>query len=173
MDNFVLPLIKRVYGKTPKPRNWSQGSYGFRICSKDIIKFKSKILQLPLGKKKYIKIPELILNNKKLMKPFIRGLFDTDGSLTLWKTNGKLYPRIFFCNTSKILVKQVKCFLLKEGLRPTEWKTEYKQKNWNTAYKLSINGESMLKKWVNEIGFSNPKNIKKLSLFNLNTKFYK
>ncbi len=23
MDEFVLPLIKRIYGKTPKPRNWS------------------------------------------------------------------------------------------------------------------------------------------------------
>jgi hypothetical protein len=173
MDDFILPLIKKIYGKTPKPRNWSKGSYGFRICSKEIIKFKSEVLDLPLGKKINARIPEQILCNDSLMIAFIRGLYDTDGSLTLWKTNNKLYPRIFFLNIAKDMVEQVKMFLLKKGFKVTEWKTEYKEKNWNTAYKLSINGEKMLKKWVEEIGFRNPKNIQKLKLFDLNTKFYK
>ena len=51
IDKFVLPLIKRIYGKGPKPRFWSQGTYGFRICSMNIIKFKNEVLGLPLGKK--------------------------------------------------------------------------------------------------------------------------
>lgn len=173
MDNHILPLIKRIYGKEPKPRNWSQGTYGFRICSKDIIKFKNEVLELPLGKKTNIKIPSIILKDKKLMKHFIMGLFDTDGSLTLWKTNNKLYPRIYFSNISKNLVKQVKEFLLKEGFRVTEWETEYVEKNWNKAYKLSINGEKMLIKWIKEIGFNNSKHIRKLGSLKLNTKFYK
>ena len=173
MDNFVLPLIKKIYGKNPKPRLWSQGTYGFRIRSKKIINFKNKVLDLPLGKKKDIFIPEEIKKDKKLMKCFLRGLFDTDGSLSFWKTNNQLYPRIYFSNISKKLVEQVREFLLKEGFRLTCWKTEYKDKNWNTIYQLSINGKEMLVKWIKEIGFSNPKNIKKIGILGIKEKLYK
>jgi archaeal flagellar protein FlaI len=161
IDNYVLPLIKNIYNKTPKPRPWSQGTYGFRICSIDIIKFKNKFLGLPLGKKKDIRIPEKIKNNKKLMKYLIRGLFDTDGSVTIWRRKNGLYPRIYFSNISEILVSEVRNYLLELGFKVTYWKTIPKQKNWNTAHKISINGYNMLYKWMKEIGFSNPKNIRK------------
>lgn len=170
IDNFVLPLIKRIYGNEPKPRFWSIGTYGFRIRSKNIVEFKNEILGLPLGKKNEITIPQQIRRNKKLMKCFIRGLFDTDGSLTLWKTNNKLYPRIYFSNTSKNLVKQVKDFLISEGFRVTYWKTIYNQENWLDSYRLSINGVNMTIKWKNEIGFNNPKNIKKLGILGIKNK---
>ncbi|MBN2053266.1 hypothetical protein JW756_07215 [Candidatus Woesearchaeota archaeon] len=28
VNEVILPLIKKIYGKTPKPRNWSKGTYG-------------------------------------------------------------------------------------------------------------------------------------------------
>lgn len=173
VDYFILPLIKRIYGKEPKPRFWSQGTYGFRISSKEIINFKHTVLGLPLGKKTNISIPKVILKNNKLMKCFLRGLFDTDGSLTLWKTNNKLYPRIYFSSVSKKLAEQVKEFLIKKGFRVTSWQTSYKNKNWNMSYRLSINGTKMLIKWMKEIGFNNPKHIKKLDILEIKPKFYK
>ena len=164
MDNFILPLIKRIYGKTPKPRYWSKGTYGFRICSIDIIKFKKEVLGLPLGKKKDIFIPFVLRNDKQLIKCFLRGLFETDGSLTLWKTNNKLYPRIYFSSISKKLVEQVKEILMEDGFRVTYWETQPRNINWSRIYKLSINGIEMLIKWVEEIGFNNPKNLRKLDI---------
>jgi len=170
IDKTVLPLIKKVYGKTPKPRIWTKGAYGFRICSIDIIKFKNEILNLPLGKKKDISTPDAIRNNKKLMKRYIRGLFDTDGSLPLWKTNNKLYPRIYFSNISKKLVEEIKEFLMNEGYRVTYWETDLSNRGWSKVYKISINGTNMLLKWIKEIGFSNPKNIKKLNILGIKNK---
>tara|TARA_B100000315_G_scaffold260261_1_gene320424 strand:- start:392 stop:1045 length:654 start_codon:yes stop_codon:yes gene_type:complete len=172
IDKVVLPLIKRIYGKTPKPRIWTKGAYGFRICSIDIIKFKNGILGLPLGKKKDISAPKVIRNDKKLMRRFTRGLFDTDGSLTLWKTNNKLYPRIYFSTISKTLVEEVKEFLMNEGFRVTYWETDYSHRGWSKYYKISINGTNMLIKYVNEIGFNNSKNIKKLDILGIKHKIF-
>lgn len=173
MLKVVLPLIKKVYNKTPKPREWSKGTYGFRICSKELVKFKNEILGLPLGKKTNISIPKPIKENEDLMKSFLKGLFDTDGSLTLWRTNNKLYPRIYFSNVSKKLVEQVKEFLTKQGFKATYWQTKYKQKNWNDSHRISINGEKMLVKWLREIGFNNQKHLRKLNKLEINQNFYK
>jgi len=170
MDNFILPLIKRIYGKTPKPRYWSKGTYGFRICSIDIVKFKNSVLGLPLGKKKDISIPPVFKNDRKLVTSFLRGLFETDGSVTLWKTNNKLYPRIYFSSISKKLVEEVKQILTEYGFRVTYWETQPRNVNWSRIYKLSINGEAMLIKWAEEIGFNNPKNIKKLGILGIKHK---
>ena len=92
MDNIVLPLIRQIYGKTPKPRFWSQGTYGFRMRSWEIIQFKHQTLGFPLGKKERIRIPQIFRNDKKLMYAFLRGLFDTDGCVALWKRKGIFYP---------------------------------------------------------------------------------
>ncbi|HJX05906.1 MAG TPA: LAGLIDADG family homing endonuclease [Candidatus Nanoarchaeia archaeon] len=165
MDNVILPLIKKIYGKTPKPRNWSQGTYGFRICSKSIIEFKNQTLGLPLGKKDNIRIPEIIYNDKKLILPFLRGLFDTDGSVYIWSRANRrtqLYPRIYFSSISKILVWQVREALIKAGFRVSYCEIVSKKPNEQNVYRLALNGVEMTTKWVEEIGFHNPKNIKKL-----------
>jgi len=162
IDDHVLKLVKNIYGKTPKPREWSKGTYGFRICSKNIICFKNKELGLPLGKKIGIDVPISIKKNDILMRYLIRGLFDTDGSLTLWKTNNKLYPRIYFSSISKKLVDTIREHLTIKGFRVTYWETTPKEEKWSKIYKISINGHNMLAKWVNDIGFKNQKNLKKL-----------
>jgi hypothetical protein len=165
IDEVVLPLIFRIYGKSPKPRLWSQGTYGFRICSEEIIDFKHRVLGLPLGKKTQIEIPKQFLRDRKLFIDFLRGFFATDGCVYLWFTNNKYYPRLQMYNVSKKLILQIKENLEKMSFRVTIWKKEYKN-NWNTEYKLSINGMSMLRKWVTDIGFLNPKH--KLKYENLN-----
>ena len=53
-----------------------------RYKSKAIFEFKNKILKLPSGSKKIIKIPKEILKNNDLSKKCIRGLIDTDFSVT-------------------------------------------------------------------------------------------
>ncbi len=162
MEEFILPLIKKLYGKTPKPRFWSQGTYGFRICSKDIIKFKNEVLGLPLGKKIGVCIPNQILKEEKLVKSFLRGFVDTDGCITCFMANKKtVYPRIQMSNISIKLMNQIYLCLKKMGFRVSKWKIIYREE-WNDAVIISINGYEMVRKWKKEIGFSNPKHLKKL-----------
>jgi hypothetical protein len=167
IDTVVLPLIKEVYGKNPKPRLWSQGTYGFRIRSEEIIRFKHNVLGLPLGKKMNITIPVLISGDSSLMRACIRGIADTDGSINLEKKNGKNYPRIFITNTSEPLMRQIQAFLAQEGLRIQSW--SHPQKEWRRIHKIAINGVAMLALWNSKIGFHNPNHIRKAQLVQENS----
>ena len=167
LDTVVLPLVKRIYEKSPKPRLWSQGTWGFRICSLELVLFKHNILELPLGKKHGIVIPTRIHNNRKLMIAFIRGLFDTDGCMFIETKRGKKYPCIMLSNISEQLVFQVTEFLRQEGFLVTYW--HHKPRKCQRIHRISINGARMLEKWLKLIGFHNPKHLKKIMLFKENS----
>ena len=164
IDSYVSKLIEKIYGIKPKLRIWSKGTYGFIIYSKDVVNFKSQVLNLPLGPKKNIKIPEIICKDERLLKSCLRGLIDTDGCLYLEKKYGKLYPRIIFTNTSKPLVFQVKNCLEKFGFTVSLQVRNHDNKNWNITYILCTRGFNNLKLWMRLVGFSNPKNIMKINL---------
>ena len=164
IDSYVSKLIEKIYGIKPKLRIWSKGTYGFRIYSKDVVNFKSQVLNLPLGPKKNIKIPEIICKDERLLKSCLRGLIDTAGCLYLEKKYGKLYPRIIFTNTSKPLVFQVKNCLEKFGFTVSLQVRNHDNKNWNITYILCTRGFNNLKLWMRLVGFSNPKNIMKINL---------
>jgi hypothetical protein len=159
VDSVILPLIKSVYGASPKPRAWSRGTYGFRIRSAKIIRFKHDVLGLPLGKKTDITIPDCIAQNPRLMKACIRGIADTDGSINLEPRKGGCYPRLFITNTSERLILQIRTFLEHEGFRVQYW--SHPQKDWLCIHKIAVNGRAMLTHWMNHIGFHNPKHIRK------------
>jgi hypothetical protein len=173
VDDVILPLIKRIYGKTPKPRNWSKGTYGFRLCSKNIVEFKNQILGLPLERKENISVAESIYLDKKLMSAFLRELFDTDGSLYIWhrpNRKNQVYPRIYFSSISKNLVCGVREVLIKEGFRVSYCEIAPRKPNEQRLYRLALNGIEMVIKWANEIGFHNPKNTKKLAIMGIKNK---
>ncbi len=162
MDNYIITLYEKIYGIQPKGRAWSKGTYGFRIHNKQIIEFKKDILGLPMGKKDKINIPSQILEKQSFRKDFLRGFIDTDGGINTFLANKrKVYPRIEMCNVSENLMKEINQILKDLGFRTSTWVTKSKKARWNDLSRLSINGFEMLKKWKDEIGFSNPKNIKK------------
>ena len=76
MDN----LCKELFGLTPK--YFEKHHYiKLRLYSKKLSIFLIKEYGLPLGKKKgRLHIPGKILENKKYLTAYLRGLFDTDGS---------------------------------------------------------------------------------------------
>ena len=163
IDSFVVPLFKRVYGILPKARNRSKGAYGFRIHNSKIVDFKNKQLCLPLGKKSLIEVPESIRYCPRLFKAFLRGFVDTDGGINTFLANKKdVYPRIELSNVSYDLMLQVYVFLKELGFRVAFWNVDANVANWRAYSRMSINGFEMLAKWKKEIGFHNPKNIRKL-----------
>jgi len=157
-QNYIAPLMKELYNLDVRLRERKcAGVYGFQIGSKGLISFK-KDLGLPLGSKKNIEIPNIILNAKKeIISSFIRGFFDTDGGIYLEKKNKKLYPRIQITNYSNKIM-----FQLKEVLENI-FKFNlclYLDKNTN-VYRIIIRGENNFKKWMSLIGTNNPKNFLK------------
>ena len=159
----MLPLISKIYGKNPKPRNWSKGTYGFRIVDTKIVLFKNKILGLPLGKKLDLKIPDIFCKNKLLTKRFLRGFFSTDGSFIISLVNNKKYPRLFMSSISEKLMIQIKKVLINMGFIVSFWEGKQVNPNWKLQYKIHLNGFEMLSKWNEEIGFNNPKQVKKMN----------
>lgn len=134
---------------------------GIRIVinSKKICNFLINELGIQNGseKCKRIKIPEKIRENWKLVRNTLRGIADTDGSVFAARKPGiEHYPSIEITTSSRVLAEQIREILSRKGFRVANiW--QYKSKlSRRTTYKVPLNGKKNLKKWINEIGFSNP-----------------
>lgn len=163
----VLPLLLRVYNASPKLVFWSEGTIGVYLTSRAIGSFKNRVLGFPLGPKKHIQVPTMIRKgNKKIRAAFIRGLFDTDGTLYFEGKYGKkpYYPRIQITNTSKELVEQVFEMLTSMGFTPFV-NIKNKRKGWRTAYDICICGKTATHKWFEDIGSSHEKTRLKYALW--------
>ncbi|PIZ50590.1 hypothetical protein COY27_06625 [Candidatus Woesearchaeota archaeon CG_4_10_14_0_2_um_filter_33_13] len=109
----------------------------------------------PVGKKG----PNLIVPDRMLpfLKEIINGYFATDGSLVITNNNGIKYPRLEFSSISKSLLQQVQKFLKTLEITGNIYISKRYSNNWNTLYRLQINGKTNLKLFKNNIGFINPK----------------
>lgn len=150
MISYMIPLYKKLYNLDLKLMRLPSVS-GFEVYSKALFEFKNKVIGIPYGEKiEKIEIPQVILKtkNKEIYYATIRGLFDTDGCVYITK---KKYPTINITIKSKKLIGQVSDMLLKLGFIPSIYK-------WT----ITLNGPTMLNKWIKEINSNNQKNIKKL-----------
>ena len=79
----VAPLFEKLFGIKPKMRTQPKFSaIRCRVYSKYLAEFFSSEFSFPRGKKtEQLAIPIKIKENRQLIISFIRGLFDTDGSV--------------------------------------------------------------------------------------------
>ncbi|MBS3100363.1 hypothetical protein J4463_04085 [Candidatus Pacearchaeota archaeon] len=84
-DRHVIPLFSKEFNLKVNGRIFaSRRTYGFVLRGKKITRFFNQELGFCLGSKSLIvKVPEQILYSDSLLiiSRFLRGLFDTDGSL--------------------------------------------------------------------------------------------
>ncbi|MFH1978204.1 MAG: LAGLIDADG family homing endonuclease [Candidatus Aenigmatarchaeota archaeon] len=150
VTEYLVALYKKLYNIDLKIMKLPSVT-GFEIYSKALGEFKNKIIGLPYGNKvERTEVPESILKtkNKEVYCSFIRGLFDTDGCIYMRK---KRYPIITISIKSKKLIDQTTSMLKKLGFIPTVYK-------WT----ISLNGPTLLNKWIKEINSSNPSKMEKL-----------
>ncbi len=148
--SHLLRLYKKLYNLDLRLMHLNSVC-GFEIYSKALCEFKNKELELPTGKKVgKLKIPKKVLDtrNRKIYFHFIRGLFDTDGCIYL---RDRRYPVISITIKSKRLIDQLHSMFRKLGYIPTVYK-----------YTITLNGPTMLKKWIKEIGSKNTAKIRKM-----------
>jgi len=82
---------------------------------------------------------------------------DTDGSVfAVSKPRVKSYPSIEITTVSEILAKQLKHVLEKQRFRLTKIWSFLSKQSKRTCYGVALNGKDNLRKWIDEIGFSNP-----------------
>lgn len=116
-------------------------------------------LSYGIGKSQKVIIPKEIYKNWDLSKYTIRGIVDTDGSVFVSKKPGiEKYPSIEITTTSLNLANQLKTLLKKNNFRATLRLEKRKKINTNAlpSYKVTLYGRENLRRWINEIGFSNP-----------------
>jgi DNA-binding transcriptional regulator WhiA len=93
-SDCVRPIFEKILSRKLKliRRYYSNGYViGIRVCGKEAAKIFHTFLEFPIGSKSNsVRIPRLVFNNHEYWKAYVRGVFDTGGSLYLRRT-GKKY----------------------------------------------------------------------------------
>lgn len=104
-QGYLKELMKKLYNLEPTLiLRDNKNSVDTTIKSKAIVEFKNKILGLPIGPKRNIKIPDSIRINKDFQKRGISGIIDTDFNITSsLAITGKLHSLNIVRDINKIL----------------------------------------------------------------------
>ncbi len=156
---YIQSLIKKTWNKEVKI---ALRGRGIRI----VVNSKPAFLEitqkygLPIGEGKCHKvtIPNVIEKDWNLARHTIRGIVDTDGSIFVANKPGSPnYPSIEITTCSIKLANQLKNLLLMRGFRVANiWCDKPRTPNSLPSYKVPLNGRENVRKWLQEIGFSNP-----------------
>ena len=89
-SNYVRPIFEKILPRKLKliKRSYSQGYViGILVCGKEAVRIFHTFLEFPIGNKSNnLRIPRLVFNNHEYWKAYVRGVFDTSGSVYLRKT---------------------------------------------------------------------------------------
>lgn len=143
--NFVMPLIERALNTKCSLQIAKKNEIFVNINRKTAI---LNIINLLDSDKR---IPKWVWVNKQFLKPFIRGLVDTDGSV-FSKTTNKSLPQIEFYQNNKPFIEDFRKALLFLGIRCS------KVMNKKTKYCVGIYDKNQVDKYFNTISFNNLKN---------------
>jgi len=174
-DNWVGPLFNKkimnpLFNKNVNYKEHPKvGVYAFHIFDKKLVNF-FKDFGIVSGSKINSGIPKKILSDKKLLKRFIRGLFDTDGSIFFQKNysiniSKHIFPKIQLGSVSEKLVKDVYNSLILLGMHPMMKKPHKGKKDKNMVFRVIIYRKNDIQFYIDKIGFKNPKHSSKWQVY--------
>jgi len=165
LRNHVNALIKSLFSIEPKFRiQGRSNTLLLSVRSKELAHFLNSI-GMPIGRKSksQMRVPDWIRANMTLMKSFTRGLFDTDGTFNF--RLGK-YPRVSIAMANREPIVDVHDFLVRHGFSLGKIVEERRTLNGSekefVLFKLFLNGHKNFKRWMKEIGSSNPKHLNRM-----------
>lgn len=153
----VKPLFSELFGQELKviKRNYSGGfCYGIRKCGVEVKRIFCGRLGFPIGKKsRIVRIPSEVLRSKRhgLKAAFIRGLFDTDGSVYLRNARARKYfhPVAEVSSVSPVMREQLKLLFRELGFNA-----------WiEKEGKVRLGGWSTVQRFFEVVKPNNPKHI--------------
>lgn len=157
---YVISLIQTLFPilKISLMKRRNENALSIRINSIIVSNFLMDMGIIAKNKR----VPLWILENISYRKACIRGLCDTEGSISFKKYKGKykehIYKQLNFTNTNLELKELFTDTLIRLGLKPTITPRK--------AIYLSNNHD--IDTFRKEIGFSNPKLLKRSLIYNIN-----
>jgi intein/homing endonuclease len=150
----------------------SVGVCGVYIFNKGFTQYLQNTFGLNMGKKTNIRIPKIIQSREQKIS-FVRGLFDTDGSIFFCRSNSKTKkitfaqkyhckPKIKLTSISKVLIDEVNHLLISLGFSPRLYRPSKRRENEHTTHFLVLDTKANVEKWLNEIGFNSSKHNSKI-----------
>lgn len=165
-ESYYTGLIsrysKQLFNLVPMIRG-EKNSNGlrFNLYSVQLFNLITQRFKISAGRKsRSVLIPEEILNSEpEIIKSCLRGIYDAEGCVFFDKRNSykKPYPRIDLHMLNPPIIKQI-FKLLNEFSIPCSTNKDFTR--------ILIYGDDALKKFIKEIGFSNPKHLKRLKYQN-------
>ncbi len=157
---FIYSLkdkVKRLFNREGFFREQEKtNTLSFLFSHRLFVEFLSKDLNFPIGRKENLRLNRKILNlGFSKFRHVMRGIFDTDGTIYFTKSKNNIYPHLAIHMNEPILINQLREILIGRGFMV----------NYSDHGKMiRLNGREQLSKWMNEIGSSNPKHLKKIAL---------
>jgi len=151
---YILSLIKSLFKLNPKYSNSkNRSTFDIYIGSVDLVHFFRKMGLVCNKVKEQVDVPRWILQKENYKRAFLKGFFDTDGSVYLLKFG----VQMSFCNRSIPLLQSARNILLDLRYHPSKIST----------YNLYLTKKADLKRYAKEIGFGNNKHLKKAKKFGI------
>ena len=171
---IVGPYFKEVFGFIPNIRlQDTNTTFGFVVLSKGLLRFLTDKVGLIKGRKDgKLGIPKIFKKDKEMIRPFNRGLFDTDGCMCFKRRykDTPYYPVISLSSSSEKLIREVAQELKDIGFKVVEL-YNYKifdsrfKKGFSIINRVELNGFNNLRLWLLTINFSSPKHLNKIKKY--------
>lgn len=176
---IIVPTLNKIFyhklGRKIELKLYpSVGVCGIYLFDRTFVRGLLAEFDLKPGKKIDVNIPYFKTINQK--KHFLRGLFDTDGSIYFCKSNVKTKnptfcttfhykPKIKLATISKIIIERVFKMLLELGFSPRLYSPRKQRPHENIMYSVVLDTNKNIEKWIKEIGFRNPKHSTKIAVW--------
>lgn len=158
--DYVFNLIKDVLKVEPRIHyKKKENAVDIRTFKINTFKYLTEDIGLKISPKwNKMEIPKKYMK-EEFYSHVLKGLFDTDGSITIFNNNGIIYPRIEIKICPSPAQKQFIEIVSSLGFK-------YKIQNLDKGkIRIRISGVKELRKWFNLIGSSNELHIKKTKQF--------
>lgn len=156
-EGFVIPLIKGLFNIEPRKRfKKSERTLEIRVFSKGVFNFLVRTFDLPIGKKKDIRIPRAFFASDALLKACLRGIIDTDFFLSL----DKKHMFLGACFGEKSLVEDTAEALQQLGISTKTYYdrgyTDTRTGKYYNMHKIRISTQKGIDSWHRLIGSHHP-----------------
>ena len=148
IKRYIPKLIQKLFSKKASFRKINVGGIDCLFASKEVCEYITEKMNFH-SPKTNVEIPMFFFKDSNLLKACIRGLFDTDGGL---HRHHQKSAQLGFTNKCYPLIVS-----LKSALGSLDYKPSITVNKRRRIYTLYLFGNE-IKKYFQEIGFSNPKN---------------
>ncbi len=153
---YVQTLIRKLFNRdTGVQYRRSHNTADVYFGSVELVSYLATLGLTAKNKvKEQIDVPHWIQRNRSYGRRFIRGFFDTDGSI--YKMSNKRAVQMSFSNRSKPLLDSVRIMLLELSYHPSR-----------ATHVFYLSRKEDLQRYVSVIGFGNPKHSQRAHAFGL------